>query len=100
MPWSTLGLHASVQLKPMSLGAYLSYTQVTSMHYQTHYGWYCYTIGYLVVADMSLLHSGNKIADAGLTELSAALRVNHAITNLDLERKLLGDLGIRVCTPV
>ena len=43
---------------------------------------------WLVVADVSLMHSDNKIADAGLTELCAALKVNQAITNLDLTSKL------------
>jgi hypothetical protein len=52
---------------------------------------------WVVVADLSLMHSDNSIADAGLTELSAALKVNQAITNLDLGCKLWGDRALRVC---
>ena len=46
-----------------------------------------------VVADVSLMHSENSIADAGLTELSTALKVNQAITNLNLSCKLLRNSG-------
>ena len=48
---------------------------------------------WLVVADVSLMYSDNDIADAGLTKLSAALKVNQAITNLDLSCKLLRNSG-------
>ena len=48
---------------------------------------------WLVVADVSLMYSGNKIADAGLTELSTALKVNQAITHLNLDCKLWGGGG-------
>ena len=48
---------------------------------------------WVVVADVSLMHSGNNFTDAGLTELSTALKVNQAITNLDLSCKLWGGLG-------
>ena len=43
-----------------------------------------------VVADVSLLHAGNRIGDAGLTQLAAALKINNAIKYLWLHGKLGG----------
>ena len=40
-----------------------------------------------VVADVSLLHAGNQIGDAGLTQLAAALKINNAIQDLILGSK-------------
>ena len=38
-----------------------------------------------MVADVSLLHAGSRIGDAGLTQLAAVLKINNAIQVLDLE---------------
>ena len=40
-----------------------------------------------LVADVSLLHAGNLIGDAGMTQLAAALKINNAIEDLRLRRK-------------
>ena len=47
--------------------------------------------------DVSLLHAGNRIGDAGMTQMAAALKVNTAIVSLRLDGKSGGCVFARAC---
>ena len=86
--WSAACTHACTQYTNTNTYAHACKREHTRAAHMSPCPW-------VVVADVSLMHSDNNIADAGLTELSTALKVNQAITELDLGSKLwgIGHLG-------
>ena len=88
--WSAACTHACTQYTNTNTYAHACKREHTRAAHMSPCPW-------LVVADVSLMHSGNTFAADGLTELSTALKVNQAITGLDLSCKLWGDRALRVC---
>jgi hypothetical protein len=88
--WSAACTHACTQYTSTNTYAHACKREHTRAAHMSPCPW-------VVVADVSLMHSENSIADAGLTELSTALKVNQAITDLNLSCKLWGDRALRVC---
>ena len=88
--WSAACTHACTQYTNTNTYAHACKREHTHATHMSPCPW-------LVVADVSLMHSGNWTRDDGLTELSTALKVNQAITNLDLSSKLWVDQALRVC---
>ena len=84
--WSAACTHACTQYTNTNTYAHACKREHTRAAHMSPCHW-------LVVADVSLMHLGNNIADAGLTELSMALKVNQAITNLILYGKLCVCVG-------
>ena len=84
--WSAACTHACTQYTNINTCAHAYKREHTRAAHMSPCPW-------VVVADVFLMHSDNNIADAGLAELSAALKVNQAITNLILECKLWAGPG-------
>ena len=88
--WSAACTHACTQHTKINTYAHACKREHTRAAHMSPCSW-------VVVADESLMHSDNNIADAGLTKLSTALKVNQAFTGLNLRGKLWRERALRVC---